>query len=180
MFETLPSGDLPAPAQPAAAGTGVAEREFRDALGQFASGVTIISVRDENGAVHGMTATAFCSLSLRPPLVLVAVAHNSRCHRLLQRENTFGVSVLFEAQAPISRHFGGKPSADLSPVFVALGEAPVLAEAMVRLACRVQKPIEGGDHSIFIGLVTSLEMQGGSPLLHFAGRYRALAPEPAG
>jgi flavin reductase (DIM6/NTAB) family NADH-FMN oxidoreductase RutF len=170
MLNTLnPQGESP-----------VGEQTFRDALKQFASGVTVITAPDEQGAVHGMTATAFSSLSLRPPLVLVAVTQGSRCHRFVAASKRFGVSVLFADQTQTSRHFGGKPSPDLHPAFKSLDDVPVLDEAMVRLACRLEKMVEGGDHMILIGLVTAVETSKGDPLLHFEGRYHGILRGPEG
>lgn len=156
----------------------VGEQAFRDALRQFASGVTVITTLDEQGAVHGMTATAFCSLSLKPPLILVAVARGSRCHRQVMAEKRFGVSILHADQRQISRHFGGKPSPETAPGFARLDDVPVLGAAMVKLACRLQEPVDGGDHSIFIGLVTAVETSRGEPLLHFDGRYHGITGQP--
>ncbi len=154
------------------------ERDFKSALSQFASGVTVITTYDESGAVHGMTATAFCSLSLQPPLVLVAIAHGTRCHRHVVARRRFGVSVLTEQQTDLSRHFGGRrlPAAD--PRFRTLADIPVLAGAMVTLACHLETHNGGGDHSIFTGRVAALHIElSGRPLIHFDGRYRRLASE---
>lgn len=165
MFKTLTP-----PAESA-----VGEQEFRNALRHFASGVTVITAVDATGAVHGMTATAFCSLSLRPPLVLVAIAHGTRCHKLIRAERRFGVSILHDAQVDLSRHFGGQGAPGAAPGFKTLGEVPVLDEAMVTLACSLEDFVDGGDHSIFIGLVTAAAPGKGQPLIHFGGRYRKLA-----
>lgn len=159
--------------------TAVGDQEFREALRHFASGVTIISTTDAAGGVHGMTATAFSSLSLRPPLVLVAVARGTRCHRHVIAERQFGVSILHGHQADLSRHFGGKPLKGAQPRFTRLGGMPVLAEAMVTLACTLEDVVEGGDHTIFIGLVAATHSKSGDPLIHFQGRYRSLSEDTA-
>ena len=152
----------------------VGEQEFRDALRLFTSGVTVITAPDGEGGVHGMTATAFSSLSLRPPLVLVAVARDTRCHRLIAAGRRFGVSILYDHQAEVSRHFGKQGLAARPPEFVTLDGVPVIEGSMAMLACALEEPVEGGDHSIFVGLVTAAEARPGSPLLHFDGRYRTL------
>ncbi len=154
----------------------VGEQDFREALRQFASGVTVITTLDEQGAVHGMTATAFSSLSLRPPLILVAVARGSRCHRHVMSEKRFGVNILFADQAHLSRHFGGKPTRETHPSFGRLNDVPVLEQAMVKLACTLEEPLEGGDHSIFVGRVTAVETSRGEPLIHFDGHYHGILP----
>ena len=158
--------------------SGVDPQAFRDALRQFASGVTVITTRDEGGRVHGMTATAFSSLSLEPPLVLVAVARDARCHALVTRERRFGVSILSTDQMHLSSHFGGTPSPDARPMFATLDGVPVIDDAMVKLSCRLDEVVAGGDHSIFIGLVTEATSRPGEPLVHFDGRYHVVAPRP--
>ena len=151
----------------------VDEAAFKAALSQFASGVTIITTHDSAGDIHGMTATAFCSLSLRPPLVLVAIGHGTRCHKHILATGRFGISVLRDDQRDLSRHFGGRPNAE--PRFVLLDGLSVIEDALVQLSCRLEAPQDGGDHSIFIGRVTAARTSQGDPLIHFAGHYRTLA-----
>lgn len=150
------------------------EQEFRDALRLFASGVTVITTPDGAGGVHGMTATAFSSLSLRPPLVLVAISQDTRCHRLINESRRFGVSILFDHQTEVARHYGKQGLAAQPPSVVALDGVPVIEGSMAMLACSLEDPFEGGDHSIFVGRVTAAEARPGKPLLHFDGRYRTL------
>lgn len=152
----------------------VGEQEFRGALRLFASGVTVISTPDGAGGVYGMTATAFSSLSLRPPLVIVAVSKDTRCHRLITEGRRFGVSILYDHQTEVARHFGKQGLAARPPEFSELDGVPVIKGSMAMLACALEKPVEGGDHSIFVGLVTAAEARPGSPLLHFDGKYRTL------
>ena len=132
----------------------------------------MITTHDAAGAVHGMTATAFCSLSLRPPLVLVAIARGTRCHTHVTATGRFGVSILAASQIDLSRHFGGKPNA--RPVFTTLDGVPVVEGALVQLSCHLESPQPGGDHSIFVGRVTATRAVKGHPLIHFEGRYRQL------
>jgi flavin reductase (DIM6/NTAB) family NADH-FMN oxidoreductase RutF len=154
----------------------VDEESYRRTLSRFASGVTVITTLDAAGDVHGMTATAFSSLSLRPPLVLIAVSRGSRCHRQLIAGKQFGVSILEADQVALSKHFGGKPSSDVAPRYAKLGGAHVLESAIAALACRIEEaPLAGGDHSIFIGLVTDIMVRGGEPLIHYGGTYRTLS-----
>ena len=154
----------------------VAEADFRQALRHFASGVTIITTQDEAGTIHGMTATAFSSLSLAPPLILVAIARNTRCHAMIAATGRFGVSVLYAHQADLSRHFGGRPLPDVAPRFAMVEGTPVIEDAMISLACGLKDAIEGGDHTIFVGLVAAAITAPGEPLIHFDGTYRQLAP----
>ena len=154
----------------------VAEQDFRQALRHFASGVTIITTQDKAGTVHGMTATAFSSLSLEPPLILVAVARQSRCHAMIVASERFGVSVLYDHQADLSRHFSGQLAPPAVPEFHRLDGTPVIKGAMITLACSLQDATEGGDHTIFVGLVAEAITAPGEPLIHFGGQYRRLAP----
>ena len=158
--------------------TVVGAESFRNALRQFASGVTVITTRDERGHVHGMTATAFSSLSLDPPLVMIAVARGSRCHKLLMKLKRFGISFLSADQVELSRHFGGSPDPHLRPAYADLNEVAVLEGAIAKLSCRLDQAFEGGDHSIFTGLVIEAEIGRGAPLIHFDGRYHAVMPRP--
>jgi flavin reductase (DIM6/NTAB) family NADH-FMN oxidoreductase RutF len=155
----------------------VDEETFREALGAVCTPVAIVTSAAD-GRPHGTTVSAFCSLSLRPPLVLVAVGRETRCHRFVTERGLFGVNILSDAQADVSRHFGGTPSSKALPAFDRLDDVPVLADAMVRLSCRLERPLEGGDHSIFVGLVTAVSTSEGNPLLHFDGHYHALSRTP--
>ena len=152
----------------------VGEQEFRATLRLFASGVTVITTPDGAGGVHAMTATAFSSLSLHPPLVLVAVARDSRCHRMIAEGRRFGVSILHDHQVDVARHFGKQGPAERPPALATLDGVPVVEGAMAMLACALEEQVPGGDHSIFVGRVTAAEARPGSPLLHFDGRYRTL------
>ena len=82
-------------------------RQFRNALGRFASGVTVLTAQDQD-QMHGMTANAFVSVSLDPPLVLVSLDNRSNMHRILPTVRRFGISVLAEDQEPLSNHFAGR------------------------------------------------------------------------
>lgn len=147
---------------------------FRKALGQFATGVTVISVATEDG-VHGMTANSFTSVSLEPPLVLVCVDKRRTTHALLQQVKRFGISVLAEGQQDVSAWFAGRRERPASFEW-RFGEAtvPVLAGAVAWFECTVAYAYEGGDHTIFVGLVERFGAPGGRPLIFHQGRYTAL------
>ncbi len=155
----------------------VSPEEFRAALGRFASGVTIITVPTGNGGVHGMTASAFCSVSLRPPLVLVCVDHLAETYLHLRERCCFGVSILREDQEALSEFFADperNPDAGyrlgISYRNMRSG-MPVLADALAQLDCTVVESHPAGDHSIFVGQVEEVSVQEGTPLLYFRGRY---------
>lgn len=150
-------------------------RAFRSALGQFATGVTIVSVR-ENGAVHGMTANAFTSVSLDPPLVLVCISKKNRTHALVLEAGKFGVSVLSEDHEDVSRHFAGARDLPIDITWIDEGlGTPVIKESLAWLDCTVWQTYDGGDHTIVVGKVEALSAPGGKPLIFFQGSYRRLA-----
>lgn len=167
---------------------GVSPNEFRAALGRFASGVTVITVPTADGGVHGMTASAFCSVSLRPPLVLVCVDHLAETYLHLREHGCFGVSVLKEEQEALSEFFADperNPDAAyrLGITYRQMKSGmPVLAEALAKLDCSVVDEHPAGDHTIFVGQVNEVALEEGSPLLYFRGRYglqaRVEAREP--
>lgn len=168
---------------PAAAQTGLAEssaiaeridpREFRRTLGRFATGVTVITTVSGE-TVHGMTANAFMSVSLDPPLVAVAVDHRARMHRLLEETGRYGVSILAEDQELLARHFGGRPQVSGEPRFEWQRGLPLIAGAVAHLVCRVVQAVPAGDHTLFIGQVEYLDCRDGAPLLFCGGNYRCL------
>lgn len=150
-------------------------RAFRQALGHFLSGVTVITTRTDAG-VHGMTASAFSSVSLDPPLVLVCVGRKARLHELLTPGIRFGVSILGAEQQEVSNHFAGyAPHAQLLWE-EGWGATPVLAGAIAWLDCAVHSVLDGGDHSIVLGRVHAAATHEGLPLAYYRGRYGQLTP----
>ncbi|WP_229483162.1 flavin reductase family protein [Massilia horti] len=149
-------------------------RQFRDAMGQFATGVVVIST-ELDGEIHAMTANAFMSGSLEPPLVLVSVAKTARMHDRLEKAGRFGISVLTKPQLQVSNHFSGRPSADFQPTFSRICDMPVIDGAAVQLAAKLHHAYACGDHTLYVGLVQELQRPGeAEPLLYHAGRYAAL------
>jgi flavin reductase (DIM6/NTAB) family NADH-FMN oxidoreductase RutF len=155
---------------------GVEQAEFRQALGHFASGVTIITTQHA-GQFHGTTVSSFCSVSLKPPLVLVCIDLNATIHDLLVASGVFGVNVLAEHAEVLSRHFARRAPDKFSGVAYRLGQlgVPLLENALATLECRVVARYPGGDHAIFIGEVISTSTQPHySPLLFFRSKYARL------
>jgi flavin reductase (DIM6/NTAB) family NADH-FMN oxidoreductase RutF len=163
----------------------VDSRQFRQALGCFASGVTVVTAVDpRDGKPQGMTASAFCSLSLSPPLVLVCVQKGGQTWDVLDAARAFAVNLLGEAQVELSNRFAGRfpPDqdrfADLDARPAPHSGAPWLPGALAHLDCRLHAVHDGGDHSIFVGEVVATEVpedrDAALPLLYFAGRYRAV------
>ena len=154
---------------------------FRQALGRFATGVTVVTAERAPGQVHGMTANSFTAVSLDPLLILICVDKQARMLAVLERTQRFGVSVLKENQRTISEFFAlpeQDPAAER-----ALGirfhwtpsGIPVLGDALVQLTCRVASLHVAGDHTIFLAEVDTAEVFEGEPLLFFSGAYRRIA-----
>jgi flavin reductase (DIM6/NTAB) family NADH-FMN oxidoreductase RutF len=150
---------------------------FRRTLGMFATGVTIITTRSGE-QIHGMTANAFMSVSLRPPLVLVSVDRRARMSHLLHEGVRFGVNVLEAAQMSLSDHFAGRAvEGGEEPRFELVHETPLVEGALAHLVARVVRSYWGGDHSLFLGQVEYAHYGEGQPLLFHGGRYERLVRE---
>ncbi len=160
----------------------VAPADFKAALGRFPAGVTVITMVGSEGD-HGMTASAFCSLSLDPPLVLVCVKNGNTSHGLLQDASGFAVNLLAQDQMNLSNRFAGwgpQPEdrfGDQGDERGAVSGARFLPGAMASLDCTLYGTRDGGDHTIFIGQVEGVVLRGDdaelAPLLYFKG-YKAV------
>jgi flavin reductase (DIM6/NTAB) family NADH-FMN oxidoreductase RutF len=151
-------------------------KKQRKIMGQFATGVTIVTT-DGTAGPHGLTANAVASLSLDPPLVLVAVDKRAHSLDFLQKNGCFAVNILRLDQEEISRRFatpGPKDFAGLD-ITTATTTAPILSDCLAYVDCRTVEVLPGGDHDIFVGEIVAGEYHGGEPLLYFAGGYRRLA-----
>ena len=159
--------------------------EFRRAMGAFATGVTIITV-DLDGVVHGMTANAFTSLSLNPPLLLVWVDHSARTHSHLHAKKRFGINILAENQRLISEYYAQPPGVQVQAKEEAGARfdrtahgTPILHGALAYLECRLRSTEDAGDHTIFIAEAEDVVVRSGEPLLFFRGKYRQIGEEVA-
>lgn len=150
---------------------------FRRTLGMFVTGVTIITrMKDEQ--VHGMTANAFMSVSLLPPLVLVSVDRRARMNALLHEGARYGISVLADEQESLSDHFGGRARENTpEPQFEVVHDTPLVQGAIAHLVARVVRSYWGGDHSLFLGQVEYARYAEGRPLLFHGGKYERLLRE---
>jgi flavin reductase (DIM6/NTAB) family NADH-FMN oxidoreductase RutF len=145
--------------------------EFRRTLGMFPTGVTIITTQAE-GQVHGMTANAFMSVSLRPPLVLISVDRRAKMNSLLHEGGRFGISVLGDEQEALSDHFAGRVLEDPPEArFLLVRDTPLVDGAVAHIVARVVRSYWGGDHSLFLGQVEVARSRPGAPLLFHGGRY---------
>jgi flavin reductase (DIM6/NTAB) family NADH-FMN oxidoreductase RutF len=151
---------------------------FRRTLGMFATGVTVLTTRVAE-QVHGMTANAFMSVSLSPPLVLISIDRRARMGALLHEGTRFGVSVLEARQTGLSDRFAGRTADDVpEPTFEVVHETPLVEGALAHLIARVVRSYWGGDHSLFLGQVEFARYGEGRPLLFHGGRYERLIEDP--
>jgi flavin reductase (DIM6/NTAB) family NADH-FMN oxidoreductase RutF len=153
----------------------VDEIAFREAIAHFATGVTIVTTTYE-GRPAGMTASAVCSLSVDPVLLLVCIDNRLATHRAIDASRRFAVNVLGEGDEPLARRFSQRAEDKFAGVPLIEGsDPPVLAQAIASFVCEVQERVPGGDHSIFVGRVLSCAATPGCrPLLYFRSSFGAL------
>lgn len=150
---------------------------FRNACGAFATGVTIITTR-LNDRDHGMTANAFMSISLEPPLIAVSIAKTARMLPLIEETQRFAVSVLAGGTEDLAMHFAGRPRDDIGEPLRDLDGLPVARQASAVFATHVDQTVDAGDHVIYVGRVSALETDDAAPPLTFhKGRFGRLHEE---
>lgn len=153
--------------------------EFRRILGHWGTGVAVVTTRLPDGRPWGLTANAFASVSLVPPLVLVCVDLSSDTHAGLRKAGFFAVSVLAESQERLARRFADEQTTDKFDGIAWRTEmtgAPVLEDATAWVDCRVEAEHPAGDHSIFVGEVVAGGVGGPAPLLYYRGGYGRFEP----
>ena len=154
----------------------IEKNELRRVMGHFATGVTVITSIRSSGEMHGLTANAFTSVSLIPPLLLVCIDKKAESYPCFDESKIFTVNVLSSDQEALSRRFavtGGEKFEGVSYKIGANG-APILDGVLAFLECKVTQKIDGGDHTIYIGEIEQAETKEGKPLLFFRGGYREL------
>lgn len=145
-------------------------RDFRRALGRFATGITVVTMR-EGEQTHGITVNAFMSVSLEPPLIAVCIDKRANAHATLSETERFGVSMLRSDQEALSNRFAGRPVTLAEDPFEPFAGFPVVQGALAQLVCRRAAAHEAGDHTIFVGQVEALRSSDGRPLLYYQGQY---------
>lgn len=160
--------------------TAIDPRKLRDACGQFGTGVTVVTTHC-NGHDHGMTANAFMSISLDPPLIAISIAEKAKMLPRIRKSGRFGVSILAAGMDDLAWHFAGRPGCDMIDCFERLDGLPVISGAVAGFVADVADEVPAGDHTIFVGRVRELRQDPDrKPLLFFRGRFGALAnPHPA-
>jgi flavin reductase (DIM6/NTAB) family NADH-FMN oxidoreductase RutF len=155
--------------------------EFRLALGQFATGVTVVTAERAPGRVHGMTASSFTSVSLDPLLILICVSQSAQMLPLVKQQKRFGVNILKDDQRAMSEYFARTEESDETEKRLGIRYRwtetgiPLLEDALVHLACNVVDSHIADDHTVFIAEVESVEVYDGEPLLYLRGNYRRIA-----
>ena len=160
-------------------------REFRDALGWFATGVTVITTRGTNGDLVGFTANSFTSVSLEPPLISVCVDERAHLLPLVKDRRLFGINVLKEDQQNLSEFFA-RPEQDQEAHEREVSKhqvrfhwttdgIPLLVGVLCQIACRLYSAHVAGDHTIVVGEVLSAQLHFGQPLIFFRGDYTRLS-----
>jgi flavin reductase (DIM6/NTAB) family NADH-FMN oxidoreductase RutF len=164
--------DTTTPAKSAAA--------LRKIRGLFASGVTVVTTTLD-GRLHGVTVSAFASLSLDPPLVMIALANETTTREMIAESGIFAVNILSDEQEFLSERFAARApivNEDFEgvPYHVEVTGAPILEHSVAWYDCRVEKTYEGGDHTLFVGRVEAIGFgdEGRRPLLYFSNRYARL------
>lgn len=149
---------------------------FKNALGRFASGVTVITTHDVDGRDHGMTLSAFSSLSLDPPLVLVCIGDAASIAGTMANAGFFAVNILAADQEPLSRRFSAKDEDRFENIAMTRGAngLPLLDGALAHVQCRITARHPGGDHTIVVGEVIETASREGDPLLYVRGGYARL------
>jgi flavin reductase (DIM6/NTAB) family NADH-FMN oxidoreductase RutF len=161
----------------------VSAEAFRDALRNFPAGVTLVTLRSR-GEVHGLTVSAFVSVSPVPPLIAVMIDHRHRAHSMLEAAGaTFAVNVLGEDQRDLSERFSGPREEDRFAAgrwTTAVTGAPVLEDALAWLDCSIFSRHAAGGHSLYIGRVeaSAAPRAGGRPLVYWNRDYRRLESDP--
>jgi flavin reductase (DIM6/NTAB) family NADH-FMN oxidoreductase RutF len=162
-------------------GEAIAAEDFRAAMGSFAAGVTIVTTLDAAGAPQAVTATAFSSVSLSPPLCLVCIAKRTRTYQPLLMKGHFAVNILRAEQAWLSARFASSVVDRFASVAWEPGAAtscPIIQGALVSMECQVVEVHSGGDHDIFLGSPMSVRVNDGAPLVYWRGSYSSLPPAP--
>jgi len=154
----------------------VSPDDFKNALSRFASGVTVVSTKDSAGNLHGITVSAFCSVSLEPPMVLICIEKSTVSHYAFEESGVFVVNILRDSQAAASEKFAAPHPDKFEEIesYPGIEGVPIFKEALASLECRLTFSYHGGDHSIFVGQVENVTVRDGEPLIYCRGEYRTL------
>ncbi|HEY6418446.1 MAG TPA: flavin reductase family protein [Candidatus Binataceae bacterium] len=152
------------------------KNELRRVMGHFATGVTVITTVSGAGEMHGLTANAFTSVSLVPPLLLICVDKKAESYESFEQSKVFTVNILASDQEALSRRFAVSGGNKFEGAAYHLGSngAPILENTLGHFECKLTAAFDGGDHTIYLGEVMEAETREGAPLVFFRGGYREL------
>ena len=155
----------------------IEKQQFRRICGKFASGITVATVLDSAGGVHGMTANSFTSVSLTPPLVLICVDHRARIREHFRIGEFFGINILSASQKDLSDKFAGSGYDRFAGVNWYPGQTgvPLLPDVLATIECSRLNVVTAGDHDIVIGEVLHADCRDGDPLVFYSSQYRCLS-----
>nr|ART37769.1 F265 [uncultured bacterium]ART40807.1 L387 [uncultured bacterium] len=159
----------------------LAPSAFRDALGHFATGITVMTTLDDEEGCYGVTATSFSSLSLDPPLVQWSLRNAAYSLPIFQRSKHFSVNILAADQEAISRRFATRGVDRFANLEVeqGLAEMPLIGGAAAWIECALETTLPGGDHTILVGRVLRARTFSKPPLLHWRGDYLPIKNDPS-
>ena len=143
-------------------------------MGAFATGVTVVTV-DAGGAIHAMTANAFMSGSLEPPLCVISIAKRAHTHPMIRQTGRFGVNILGTDQEDLALFFAGKKSLDVEARFRRVEDTPVLQDCVAHIAASVVNECDCGDHTLFVGVILHMDVSDRPPLIYHRSAFGALA-----
>lgn len=150
---------------------------FREACARFATGITVATVIGTDGQPYGLTANSFSAVSEQPPLVSVCVNHRTVAHAHFEASEVFAINILAEEQKHLSVRFSSKGGERFTGLAWEKGKtgAPLLAQSLVQLECRITHRVAAGDHTIFVGEVVRAAWRDGRPLVYYFRDYRSIA-----
>lgn len=154
----------------------VTNDEFRSALSRFASGITVVTTKGKSGLLQGITVSAFSSVSLDPPLILVCIEKAAASYRGFLESGVFVVNILNSGQRTLSERFASQIDDRFKGVEMSLNNdgIPMISNCLANLECRIKFTVDGGDHSVFIGEVENATIGEGDPLIYFRSDYRTI------
>jgi flavin reductase (DIM6/NTAB) family NADH-FMN oxidoreductase RutF len=153
------------------------KNELRRIMGHFATGVTVITTISQNGTPYGLTANAFMSVSLEPPLLLISVDKKAESYPYFEQTRQFTVNILRDDQEGLSRRFAVSGGNKFEGVAYHRGanDVPILDDTLAHVECRLYAAHDGGDHTLYLGEILEAETREGRPLLFYRGGYRAFS-----
>jgi flavin reductase len=157
-------------------------QDFRQVMGRFATGITVVTMPQPGGGYHGITVNSFTSVSLTPPLVLICIDKKTEAHKILPQVGHFCVNILTEDQEYLSNRFAGREPYNLTPfaglnMTVGTTGSPIFTDGLGFADCKIVAAYDGGDHTIFLGEVLDIgynDASDANPLLYFQSRYETL------